>query len=59
MLIFYSISQGGGGGGASNSPKIKSLEEELLETRMLYSCTLEDMDIVSLFKRTYIYHLQH
>ena len=51
-----SISQGIQRG---NAPKIKSLEEELLETRMLYSCTLEDMDIVSLFKRTYIYHLQH
>lgn len=45
------IRKGGGGGGASNSPKIKSLEEELLETRMLYSCTLEDMDIMGVIAK--------
>lgn len=36
--------QGTSGGGA---PKVKELETKLLETRMLYTTTIDDYDIVS------------
>ncbi len=32
---------------SSSNSKVQELEKELLETRLLYSCTLDDMDIVS------------
>ena len=35
--------------GSSSNSRVKELEDELLETRLLYSCTLDDMDIVRLY----------
>ncbi len=43
--------------GSSSNSRVKELEDELLETRLLYSCTLDDMDIVRLI-RLYL-HTEH
>ncbi|XP_003388321.1 PREDICTED: uncharacterized protein LOC100631577 [Amphimedon queenslandica] len=42
---------GGGGGGGDSFTKVKELENELLETRMLYTCTLDDFEVLGVISR--------